>query len=65
MSASILDARGRTTVPREVRDCIGAGPGGRLVWHVMPSGALSVCAKGPCGWISLPPISSKRARATP
>jgi len=45
LSESILDARGRTTVPRKVRDCIGAGPGVRLVWHVTPTGALSVRAK--------------------
>lgn len=48
MSESILDARGRTTVPPEVRNSIGAGPGVRLVWHFTLTGSLSVRAKGPC-----------------
>ena len=45
MSESTLTAKGQTTVPREVRDRIGAGPGTRLVWHVMPNGSLIVRAK--------------------
>lgn len=45
MSESTITAKGQTTVPREVRDRIGAGPGTRLVWHVMPNGSLIVRAK--------------------
>ena len=45
MSESTITAKGQTTVPRQVRDCIGAGPGTRLVWHVMPDGSLIVRAK--------------------
>lgn len=45
MSESTITAKGQTTVPRQVRDELGAGPGTRLVWHVMPSGALIVRAK--------------------
>ena len=45
MSESTITAKGQTTVPREVRDLIGAGPGTRLVWHVMPDGTLVVRAK--------------------
>ena len=45
MSESTITAKGQTTVPRQVRDVIGAGPGTRLVWHVMPGGGLIVRAK--------------------
>ena len=45
MSESTVTAKGQTTVPREVRDRIGAGPGTRLVWNVMPDGSLVVRAK--------------------
>ena len=45
MSESTITAKGQTTVPRQVRDLIGAGPGTRLVWHVMPGGRLIVRAK--------------------
>ena len=45
MSESTMTAKGQTTVPRQVRDAIGAGPGTRLVWHVMPGGGLIVRAK--------------------
>lgn len=45
MSQSTITAKGQTTVPREVRDRIGAGPGTRLVWNVMPDGSLVVRAK--------------------
>ena len=39
---SIIDARGLTTVPRQMRECIDAGPGVRLIWHVTPTGAVSL-----------------------
>lgn len=45
MSESTITAKGQTTVPREVREQLGAGPGTRLVWHIMPNGALLVRAK--------------------
>ncbi len=45
MSESTITAKGQTTVPRQVRDHLGAGPGTRLVWHVMPDGSLVVRAK--------------------
>ena len=45
MSESTITAKGQTTVPRQVRDHLGAGPGTRLVWHVMPGGGLVVRAK--------------------
>ena len=45
MSESTITAKGQTTVPRAVREQIGAVPGTRLVWHVMPDGSLIVRAK--------------------
>lgn len=45
MAESTLTAKGQTTVPRKVREQIGAGPGTRLVWHVLPDGSLIVRAK--------------------
>lgn len=45
MSESTITAKGQTTVPRQVREQLGAGPGTRLVWHVMPDGSLVVRAK--------------------
>ncbi len=45
MSESTITTKGQTTVPRQVREQIGAGPGTRLVWHVMPDGSLIVRAK--------------------
>ena len=45
MSESTITAKGQTTVPRQVREQLGAGPGTRLVWHVMPDGSLMVRAK--------------------
>jgi bifunctional DNA-binding transcriptional regulator/antitoxin component of YhaV-PrlF toxin-antitoxin module len=45
MTESTITAKGQTTVPRQVRDQIGAGPGTRLVWHVLPNGSMLVRAK--------------------
>ncbi len=45
MSESTITSKGQTTVPRQVREHLGAGPGTRLVWHVMPGGGLIVRAK--------------------
>jgi len=40
MIESTITAKGQTTVPLQVRESIGATPGTRLVWHVMPDGSL-------------------------
>lgn len=45
MSESTLARQGRTTVPRQVRERLGAGPGTRRVRHVMPGGAVIVRAR--------------------
>lgn len=45
MTESTITAKGQTTVPLQVRESIGATPGTRLVWHVMPDGSLIVRAK--------------------
>ena len=45
MPESTITSKGQTTVPRQVREQLGAGPGTRLVWHVMPDGSLMVRAK--------------------
>lgn len=45
MAESTVTAKGQTTVPRQVRDQIGAGPGTRLLWRVLPDGRLIVRAK--------------------
>jgi len=45
VSESTITAKGQTTVPRQVRERIGARPGTRLVWHVLPNGGLIVRAK--------------------
>ena len=45
MAESTITAKGQTTVPREVREKLGAGPGTRLEWHVLPDGSLVVRAK--------------------
>ena len=45
MIESTITSKGQTTVPAEVRQQIGAAPGTRLVWHVMPDGSIVVRAK--------------------
>lgn len=45
MIESTITAKGQTTVPMQIRECIGAVPGTRLVWHTMPDGAIIVRAK--------------------
>ncbi|MCO5106578.1 MAG: type II toxin-antitoxin system PrlF family antitoxin [Burkholderiaceae bacterium] len=45
MAESTITAKGQTTVPAQVRERIGAVPGTRLVWHVMPDGSVIVRAK--------------------
>jgi antitoxin PrlF len=45
MSESTITTKGQTTVPAQVRERVGAAPGTRLVWHVMPDGSILVRAK--------------------
>ena len=45
MAESTITAKGQTTVPAQVREQVGATPGTRLVWHVMPDGSITVRAK--------------------
>ena len=45
MTESTITAKGQTTVPADIRVAIGAGPGTRLVWHVLQDGRLFVRAK--------------------
>lgn len=45
MSESTITSKGQTTVPRQVREQLGAGPGTRLVWHLMPDGSVLIRAK--------------------
>jgi antitoxin PrlF len=45
MSESTITSKGQTTIPSQVRDAVGAKPGTRLVWHVMPDGSIVVRAK--------------------
>ena len=45
MIESTITAKGQTTVPVHVRQQVGAAPGTRLVWHVMPDGSIIVRAK--------------------
>ncbi len=45
MLESTITSKGQTTVPAEIRERVGAVPGTRLVWHVMPDGSIVVRAK--------------------
>ena len=45
MPESTITATGQTTMPAEVRELVGAVPGTRLVWNVMPDGSIIVRAK--------------------
>jgi len=45
MTESTITAKGQTTVPADVRALVGAKPGTRLVWSVMPDGTIIVRAK--------------------
>lgn len=45
MPESTITAKGQTTVPAEVRRLVGAEAGARLVWHVLPTGAVLVRAR--------------------
>ncbi|MDM0068360.1 AbrB family transcriptional regulator [Variovorax sp. J31P207] len=45
MSQSTISAKGRTTVPADVRARMGAKPGTRLSWSVLSDGTVVVRAK--------------------
>ena len=45
MSESTITSKGQTTVPRHVREQLGAGPGTKLVWHLLPDGSVLIRAK--------------------
>jgi bifunctional DNA-binding transcriptional regulator/antitoxin component of YhaV-PrlF toxin-antitoxin module len=45
MAESSITAKGRTTVPAEIRALVRAEPGTRLLWSAMPDGTLIVRAK--------------------
>lgn len=45
MAESTITAKGQTTVPQQIRDSLGAAPGTRLLWHVLPDGSISVRVK--------------------
>lgn len=68
MPESTISAKGRTTVPAEVRALVRAKPGTRLVWSVTPDGTIIVRAKtksipGTAGMLKPPkPLSQPSAR---
>jgi len=45
MAESTITAKGRTTVPADVRALVRAKPGTKLVWSVRPDGTIIVRAK--------------------
>ncbi len=45
MAESTLTYKGQTTVPQQIRDSLGAGPGTKLLWYVLPDGSINVRAK--------------------
>jgi hypothetical protein len=42
---SNLSHTGTTTVPKWIRDALGAQHGGRLIWELLPTGAMTVTLK--------------------
>lgn len=45
MAESTVTIKGQTTVPQQIRDSLGAAPGTKLLWHVLPDGSISVRVK--------------------
>jgi antitoxin PrlF len=45
MAESTVNAKGRTTMPAEIRAALRATAGTRLKWHVLPDGDVFVRAK--------------------
>ena len=50
MSESIINAKGQTTVPADIRQSIGCTPGTRLVWDMLSDGRLFVRVKSKPLW---------------
>jgi len=65
ISESTITAKGQTTVPRELREKLGAGPGNKLMWHVTPDGSLIVRAKTHSSSIWLAAQERPRANRCP
>jgi len=40
MSSSTLTTKGQTTIPKDVRDTLGVGPGDRLEFIIRPEGEV-------------------------
>jgi AbrB family looped-hinge helix DNA binding protein len=49
MPTSTISRRGRTTVPKEVRDALNVGPGDRLSWEVR-GGRVAITTERPGLW---------------
>ncbi len=45
MAESTITQKGQTTVPVQIRDALGVGPGTKLLWYVLPDGSITVRAK--------------------
>jgi antitoxin PrlF len=45
VTESTLTSKGQTTVPVAIRAALGARPGARLVWHLLPDGRIAVRLK--------------------
>ncbi len=45
MTESTLTAKGQTTIPQAVREALHTQAGSKLVWNLMPNGAVMVRAK--------------------
>ncbi|MFM9883244.1 MAG: AbrB/MazE/SpoVT family DNA-binding domain-containing protein [Burkholderiales bacterium] len=45
MAESTITQKGQTTVPQQIRDALGVGPGTKLLWYVLPDGSITVRAK--------------------
>jgi len=45
MTESTITSKGQTTVPQQIRDSLGAGPGTKLLWYVLPDGSVRIRAK--------------------
>ena len=45
MDESTVTIKGQTTVPQSIREALGAKPGTRLLWYVLPDGSIRVRVK--------------------
>ena len=63
MATTTLTSRGRVTVPKEVRDFLGIGPGSKVMFQVAPMG--DVVLRSLNAQTTLPrPVMSVRGSAT-